>query len=595
MGRPLILISLLLLGASAFFIKSSKLPEGQIQFADVKPLDAMPANLFWGNYSGINYLTVSRNQHIPSYCGSCWAFAATSALSDRFKILRNTSWPDINLAPQVFLNCDLNDQACDGGDPINVYAYIYANGTTDETCQVYKARGWTNGETCGHFQPCYTCQPNGRCGVPATYLKYNVTSYGQVTGNNLTQNIQLMMSALQQGPIACGIDATDGFHSYTGGIYTEPTNNWDINHIIELVGYGVNQQGTKYWIGRNSWGTYWGEGGFFQIIMGQNMLDIETYCVYANPDPNIQVFNSSSGALAEEKEEVKAYVEMKVEAAIERRRNPGRVRRISRESVITSPPSWETVDAATLPKAWDWRNVSGVNYLSWNRNQHIPQYCGSCWAHGPTSALADRIAILRNNTFPQISLAPQVLINCNAGGNCNGGDPIGVYKYGHTHGIPDDTNQQYVAENPAKFSCSGTQISETCVPPPPPTGFDNSTCSAITNEKLWYVGDYGNVAGPNKMKAEIYKNGPIGCGIDATSKFETYTGGIYSQWLLLPQINHEISVVGWGVAQDGTEYWIGRNSWGTAWGENGFFKMKMYSDNLGIETDCDWGIPDLTR
>jgi cathepsin X len=97
------------------------------------------------------------------------------------------------------------------------------------------------------------------------------------------------------------------------------------------------------------------------------------------------------------------------------------------------------------------------------------------------------------------------------------------------------------------------------------------------------------------MKAEIYKNGPIGCGVQATTKFEQYTGGIFSEWLFWPQINHEIAVVGWGVSDEGEEYWIGRNSWGTAWGENGFFRIKMGADNLGIETDCDWGIPQLTK
>ena len=65
----------------------------------------VPDQVLWNNMEGVNYLTNVKNQHLPQYCGSCWAFAATSALSDRIKIKRKAAWPDINIAPQMLISC----------------------------------------------------------------------------------------------------------------------------------------------------------------------------------------------------------------------------------------------------------------------------------------------------------------------------------------------------------------------------------------------------------------------------------------------------------------------------------------------------------
>jgi cathepsin X len=64
------------------------------------------------------------------------------------------------------------------------------------------------------------------------------------------------MAVYARGPLSCYIDATC-LEDYTGGVEDYEECNLYTNHAIALAGWGVEADGTKYWIGRNSWGTYW--------------------------------------------------------------------------------------------------------------------------------------------------------------------------------------------------------------------------------------------------------------------------------------------------------------------------------------------------
>jgi cathepsin X len=249
------------------------------------------------------------------------------------------------------------------------------------------------------------------------------------------------------------------------------------------------------------------------------------------------------------------------------------------------------------PDSFTWCDNNGVNYCTMSRNQHIPQYCGSCWAHGSVSALGDRVKIARKAQGIDINLSVQHVLNCGNVGSCYGGSVDGPYQWLLAEskkgtGLSYETSNPYLACSSdidyglcpkQDWTCNAMNIARTCSTFPP-TG----KCVGLTSFPNVTISDYGSISGPAAMQKEIFNRGPITCGIDAMPIL-TYTTGIVSA--AGGGIDHVISVVGWGKdATSGKQYWIVRNSWGEYWGEMGYVRVEMGSDALNLEEQCSWAV-----
>ena len=60
-----------------------------------------------------------------------------------------------------------------------------------------------------------------------------------------------------------------------------PEISMEVDHAVQVVGYGTTDDGVDYWNVKNSWGIHWGDKGFFKIRRGHNDCNIESYCQVA--------------------------------------------------------------------------------------------------------------------------------------------------------------------------------------------------------------------------------------------------------------------------------------------------------------------------
>lgn len=305
----------------------------------IKPkiLVDLPTN-FNGKEIWKDFLSPVMNQ---GKCGSCWAFASTSVLADKFNI-QSYGKLKLRLSPTKLIICgkdfedkysiknikkqieidfisekqkefeniyNINNYSCYGNSLYNAFQYLYLFGTCTEECIPYninlgvqneyqKLEEFTSpeqiplcsyisgpvGDMCSDFFISSITGVEG--GTPSRFYRaydvYSISGTKEQGGNEML----IRQDIYKWGPVASAFKVYPNFYDFDSknDIYEWDGKGEQIGgHAIEIVGWG-EENNKKYWLIKNSWGTDWGDEGYFKMIRGINNCEIESNIFSAVPD-----------------------------------------------------------------------------------------------------------------------------------------------------------------------------------------------------------------------------------------------------------------------------------------------------------------------
>ena len=215
------------------------------------PLTEVPASLDWRANGGY-YVTPVKNQ---GNCGSCWAFATSAALESYNLIKDNTPGFDDNRAEEILVSC-AGAGSCNGGYISTASSFIRDTGLPPESYFPYTSS--SSDDSCS----------NAVSGWQD--LTSRVDSWEYIT--TYSASVDVIKDALYiYGPLVTTFDVYNDFYSYSSGVYEYTTGSYLGGHAVLLVGYTDDESvdGGGYFIVKNSWGTWWGEDGYFNIAYSQ--------------------------------------------------------------------------------------------------------------------------------------------------------------------------------------------------------------------------------------------------------------------------------------------------------------------------------------
>jgi len=241
-----------------------------------------PDYLNWRDYEGHDWTTPAKNQKLGSYC---YAFCALSVLECVINIREGNPDLDLDLSEQYVLSCLPSAGSQWGGDPYLAFLYMM------ETSERGNFQNGIIPESCFPYQASYEIPCSDKCSDWEDYL-IPISGCGYwLTNGSLEDRAAIKTQIMQGGPIATGIYVNLNF-SLWGYLHHKPDDYYKyskapgINHCVVIVGWKDDPsiENGGYWICKNSWGSFWGNNGFFNIEYGSLNID-NSRIIWVDYDP----------------------------------------------------------------------------------------------------------------------------------------------------------------------------------------------------------------------------------------------------------------------------------------------------------------------
>ncbi|THF98869.1 zingipain-2-like [Camellia sinensis] len=221
----------------------------------------------------------------------------------------------------------------------------------------------------------------------------------------------------------------------------------------------------------------------------------------------------------------------------------GYSRQPTNETFVSKPTSFRYANLTDVPTTVNWQKEGAVTPVK-DQGQ-----CGCCWAFSAVAAVEGIYQITTRNL---ISLSEQELVDCNVDSRgCSGGSMDTAFQFiQQNNGLTSEDNYPYIAQ-------------------------DNTCDSTKTATSVVQITGYNYVPSSNEQALrQAVAQQPISVAIDSSGQnFQLYSSGVFAG-PCGTNLDHAVTIIGYGTTTDGTNYWLVKNSWGSNWGENGYMKIE---------------------